>query len=151
MSKSYRPYGKSGTRKGRFVLFHDDMLNSPAFRSLSCQAKCALISLKQRFYGTNNGQISLSCRECATQNKMSRNTAHRALKELEEKGFIQTTSTGWFGTRQASTYRLTMDANKNTLERPTNEWRNWGKSTVSKNSQTVTKNGKDMPYIDTET
>ncbi len=149
MSKSYRPYGKSGTRQGHFILFYDEMLNSPAYRSLSCPAKCILITLKQCFNGYNNGEIALSCRTCASVHKMSKNTAQRALKELEEKGFIETMRPGFFGTRMATTYRLTMDANRGTRELPTNEWRQWGKTSQKTPGQSQNK-ASAMPTNDTE-
>lgn len=150
MKNNYRPYGKSGTRKQQFVLFYNEMLNSPAYRSLSCPAKCALITLKQRFTGYNNGEISLSCRECASLNKMSRNTAQRALKELIEKGFVELMQVGWFGTRQASVYRLTMEANIKSNDRPTNEWKNWGKG-VPKDAHPIPKESQRSPNNKTET
>ncbi|MDL2296063.1 hypothetical protein LJC18_04645 [Lachnospiraceae bacterium OttesenSCG-928-E19] len=150
MAKNIRPYGKSGTRNAHFVLLYDELLNSPAYRSLSCQAKCVLIRIKQRFFGHNNGQISLSCRDCAKLDKISKDTAQRAFLELEEKGFIEIITKGMFGTRMASTFRLTMDTNTGSKEMPTNEWKKWGQKPVLKESHPILNEGQACPQNRTE-
>jgi len=123
-------------KKGHFLVLYDELLDSPAFRSLSNAAVVVLILLKRRFNGRNNGEIALSCRDCAKCAKMSRNTAQLAFTELQDKGFIKLECRGWFGTRQASTYTLTMDSNSGELQQPTNEWKQWGQA-VPKESHIV--------------
>jgi hypothetical protein len=133
MSKipKFRHYGME-QKKSRFVIFHHEILTSPAFMSLSCQAVRVLILLKMRFNGSNNGDISLSCREIARLGNMALNTAKRAFNELEEKGFIKLAVLGSIITCKSSTWLLTTDKN-NTETKSTDEWRNWGKGTVKNN------------------
>jgi hypothetical protein len=91
-----------------FVQLFKYMLKSPAWLGLSCNARAAYIQLALRYDGCNNGMLALSARTLGHELQCDKATAARALIELENAGFIQTTKIGAFARkRQASEYRLT--------------------------------------------
>jgi hypothetical protein len=103
---------KKGRSKGGpvyFRVFHF-VMDTPAWLSLSTAARAAYLQIGRRYNGTNNGTIGLSVRHLAYELKSSRDTASRALRELEDAGFIDTVKTGTFArrNRKASEYRLTV-------------------------------------------
>ena len=98
-------------------------VQSPAWRSLSGPAAKVWVELRSRFNGRNNGHLHLSLEEGAHLLKLGKTTVQRALKELEEKGFIRKTRQGHFYGRMASEYAVT--------DRPLNghvatcDWKRW--------------------------
>ena len=67
-----------------------------------------LCEMRVRFNGFNNGKISLSMDEAARLLGLSKGTVQRALKQLQEFGFIKLAKVGrWYG-RQASSWTITM-------------------------------------------
>lgn len=93
-----------------FVQLYRYMVQSPAWLGLSCPARAAYVQLASRYNGANNGSIGLSVRILAAELIVSRNTAARALVELEDADFIETTFYASFTlakNRKASEYRLT--------------------------------------------
>ena len=116
-------YGKE-TIKGQFVCLPFNFLDSLAYKYLSNAAVCAFIQIKRRFNGANNGDITVSCRQIASVCQMSRNTASRALAELQAKGIIKKTHQGIFGMRIASKWKLNTDKNVGE-NRPSDEWKAW--------------------------
>lgn len=81
----------------------------PAWQSLSMNARCLEMELKALYDGTNNGKLFLSIREAAKRLGIADNTASKAFKELEEKGFIKSKQKGSFKwkTRHATSWILT--------------------------------------------
>jgi hypothetical protein len=106
--------GKTKRRKSNgptFVQLFHWMIKTPAWRSLSSNAVVAWVELANRYDGTNNGQLHLSCRELAKlRPPMSRATAARALQELVDTGFVHPTKASGFNVkdrkRQATEYAL---------------------------------------------
>ncbi len=84
------------TGEAKHVRFYEWELRSPAFRSLSCAARCLLLELKRRYTGENNGHISLSMREAA--GLLNRWPSHvpGVFVELESRGFIKPQKRGSF-------------------------------------------------------
>jgi DNA-binding transcriptional regulator YhcF (GntR family) len=109
-----RKHDKSGRSKGRepYVGLPKFMLSSPAWRSLSHAARAAFIEAAAFYRGNNNGYLALAVRTIAERIGSSKDTASRALTELDDKGFIELTRMGTFTRkdRRASEYRLTMHA-----------------------------------------
>ena len=100
-------------------------MDTPAYQSLSPNARCILMELMKRYNGFNNGNVGLGCREAGDAIGRSRNTSMRAFKELEDRGFIKCRELGAFTrkNRMATTWLL---AEYGFLgERPTKEYRNW--------------------------
>lgn len=107
-----RTHNKKGRSKHgpAFVQLHKFMLRTPAWRELSHAARSAYIEVAVIYNGTNNGEIAMAARTLADALACSRNTAARALIELEDAGFLEPTRIGSFArkNRKASEYRLTM-------------------------------------------
>lgn len=133
MAKPKYRYGKE-PRKGHYIGYYDEFINSPAFRSLSNAAVRVLILVRQRYKGSNNGCVSLSCREVERASPMNKSTANRAFKELIEKGFIKTKKQGYFTTGMATEWILTMEPLGD--NHPTNDWKYWSPCKVSVPSKT---------------
>ena len=106
------------------------MLKSKAWRSLSGNAMKVYCELHCRFWGTNNGEITLSFGEAAELLGIGKATVQRALEELVEKGFIERTRRGHFYGRRASTYRLTKE--RTGTEPATRDWEKWRPDTEQK-------------------
>jgi hypothetical protein len=115
--------GRSKKRLGKFVGLGHLMVTSLAFRSLGGRALKYYVELRDRFNGTNNGYLHLSCDEAARLLHMSKATAMRAQRELGEKGFIISTKPGNWYARQAAEWALTDNPWMRNL--PTNAWKNW--------------------------
>lgn len=101
------------------------MLDSPAYRSLSCHARCLLVELGRRYTGENNGNIPMSVREAARLLGAGKNTAQKAFSELEDRGFIRPNVKGafTFKARHATTWILT--EYKHGDERATKDFMKW--------------------------
>ena len=102
--------GINGRRKGepKHIRHYEWMLASSAYRSLSCYARCLLVELYRRYNGGNNGEISMSVREAAELLGCNKDTALKAFRELEERGFIKSNVKGAFTLkeRHATTWIL---------------------------------------------
>jgi hypothetical protein len=80
---------------------------SQAFHELSCEARCALLEILDRYNGTNNGAISLSVRECAySLGTRCKATASRALTAVDDSGLARPQEVGVWRGRRATTWRL---------------------------------------------
>lgn len=102
---------KSGRSKGsgRFVMLTYDILNSPAWEGLSTQARAVLIQIAKRYNGGNNGALAASVRNLASECRINKDTAAKAVKELLNAGFLELAQAGAFSfkKRHAAEYRLT--------------------------------------------
>jgi len=110
--------------KRKFVQIWHEVIQSPAYQSLSVYAKAALIEICDRYNGTNNGRISFSVREIAERLHTGRHQAHRAMADLEEHGLAIRERLGWFSPDHghATEWRITFQP----TEKPaTNEYRTW--------------------------
>jgi hypothetical protein len=68
----------------------NSMLNTAAWKSLGCTARCVYIEIEKRYggLGTNNGRIHYSVREGAAALAVSKTSIAKALRELQDRGFI---------------------------------------------------------------
>ena len=98
------------TGQPRFVQLFHWMLNSPAWKDLDANARAIYVELTRRYNGSNNGRIAYSARQAAADLKISKDTAARAFRSLEDHGFIVCEQRGAFHwkVRHASEYRLTV-------------------------------------------
>ena len=80
---------KKGRGSGRFAMIPFAIMDSDAFNSLSSDSVHVYLRMYRRFNGSNNGYIPFGCREAATQCNISKMTAQRAFKQLEEVGLIE--------------------------------------------------------------
>ncbi len=106
-----------------FVKLTSNLLDSTAWIEASVEARCIYIAIRQRYNGSNNGEISFSCREAASVIHGSKNTASHKLKELVEHGLIKQAIKGQFRNRWASTWILTNEVLDN--QPATHEWKHW--------------------------
>lgn len=96
-----------------FARMTREFMNTPAWRSLSSTAQALYPWLKLEWKGprsNNNGKISLSVRQAAKRLGVTRNTAARALHDLQAKGFVvvtQKASLGIEGEGNAPRFELT--------------------------------------------
>jgi DNA-binding transcriptional MocR family regulator len=81
--------------------------------------------LAQRYNGYNNGEISMSVREAARLLHIAKDTATKAFRELEHKGFIECNQCGSFNWKagKATTWILTEHAFDDEL--PSKEFASW--------------------------
>jgi hypothetical protein len=91
MSKSKASRRARGAKHVRLYLY---MLKTPAWLSLSCQAKCLLIELMALYNGMNNGELYLSVRCASRLLHTGMRQARAAFAELEDRGFIRATRKG---------------------------------------------------------
>lgn len=123
-----RKPGRRVNQKGRSVTeqylpIPYTMARSAAWRSLGGSAIKVYVELRTRYNGSNNGDLSLSLDEGARLLGLGKATIQRALKELEEKGFIKMTKRGqWYG-RMATTWAVTDKPLRGHL--PTHDWKTW--------------------------
>lgn len=124
------------------------MMNTAAWRSLTPSQRSIYIEIAARYTGINNGYISLSVREAAALCHINKDTASRALKVLQERGFIEISAEGAFGhkKRHATEWRLTIEDcdRSNTVAKKT--FANWGK-----NSNLGPNPGRNCPKTGTPT
>src|SRR5918911_4926017 len=85
------------------------MLNSPAYRSLGCEARALLVEMKALYNGRNNGELHMSVRQARKRLGVGRKLAEKALSELQDRGFVAVVQKGSFHckVRFATTWRLT--------------------------------------------
>jgi hypothetical protein len=105
------------------------MLDSPAYLSLSCQARTVLLEIARGHDGTNNGRLGLSIRRASERCNIARGTAARALVELQERGFIDCMTKGAFSRKvlHATEWRLTWWSCDVTGELPSKKFMSWGR------------------------
>lgn len=85
--------GKRRTRLPSFVALTRETMRSDQWRKgLSSSEKVLYMHLKVKYVGYNNGEICLHYSELV--GLMSKGTAWRAFKGLEEKGWIEKTKIG---------------------------------------------------------
>ena len=101
---------KHRSKQQRFVKLFHWMLRGKAWRDLDPVARSIYIELTFRYNGSNNGRIGYSARQAAQDLKISKDTAARGLRSLEEHGFVVVEKRGAFHCkiRHASEYRLTI-------------------------------------------
>jgi hypothetical protein len=107
MSLSYR---KHRDPSQRYVSLRYWLLESQAWRSLSCNARALYLELAKRYNGRNNGRISYGLREAFKALHIGKTAAQAALSQLQDCGFIVRTKKGAFSmkaNREASEWRLT--------------------------------------------
>jgi hypothetical protein len=116
----------NGRRKVEpFTMLRNFLIRSAAFESLDARAKAALLFLKYNYNGSNNGHVHASSRTLARFLHCSKDSALRALTDLEDRGFIKPNQRGSFDykERHAPTWILTDEVYNDDL--PTKEFTRW--------------------------
>jgi hypothetical protein len=99
------------------------VLRSEAYHGLSCYARAALIELRLRYNGINNGMIGLGVRELADALHCSLDTARRALTELDDAKLAHPITGGHWKGKRATEWRLTFYRCDKTGELPVLNWK----------------------------
>ena len=102
-----------GQRRVQIYYWEMDL---PAWRLLSVHGRALLIEFRRKYNGSNNGEIAMSTRDAARLIGCHKDTAVKALRELEEMGWTRRVQTGSFHWkveargrkfRAATTWRIT--------------------------------------------
>jgi len=111
-----------GTNKRQFIQLYRNVKRSTAYHGLGTTARSALIELIDRYNGVNNGHIGLGTRELAYELRCSKDTAARALKELDDAGLAHPTKIGAWRGRKATEWQLTFLRCDKTGDFPKTQW-----------------------------
>ncbi|MDX0112603.1 hypothetical protein GOC07_09985 [Sinorhizobium meliloti] len=84
----------------RFFQMHVWLLDSAAWKAANVYERSLYMELKQRYNGSNNGDIALSRREAEAALNCSDKPVKAAFKGLMEKGFIRVATRGSFHWKQ---------------------------------------------------
>lgn len=112
-NKNTLPNGRN--RTSRFLRLDYALLQSPAYRALSCTARALLVELAMLHNGENNGALYLSVRDGAARLGLSDlEAASKAFAELQEMGFAVCTADAHFRVKaaehsRARCWRLTFE------------------------------------------
>lgn len=135
---------KGGSKKDApHIRLYHWMRDSPAWKATTPEERAIYVELKGLFNGGNNGRIDLSCREAAERTNVHRNTAAKAFKGLEDKGFIKRAgggALGFDGRGIASRWVLTEYGHGGQL--PTKDFMRWQ---PGKNQNPVPVKGQSVP------
>ncbi len=126
---SVKRHDQKGRSKGdpKHTRLYEYMLASEAWRSLSTVERALYLEIKRRYNSKNNGFLAMSAREAGELLLIGKSTAARALRLLEERGFISCARRGGFNCKvsHASLWRLTEAKCDATGELPTKEFMRW--------------------------
>ena len=96
--------GRRVKRYRKFVMLSDEVLDSVEWQDLTSSEMIVYIYIKRYYNGANNGEIQL---HYAAMNKiMANDTLSKAIKGLEQKGWIEKTHLGGMF-RYQSKYKIT--------------------------------------------
>ncbi len=100
--------GRNKGSLGSFVAVERYIMQTIAWRSLTPNAIASYLEVYYGYDGSNNGRILLSSQMLADRLGRNKSTAARALKELEQHGFIECQSKGGFNCKlpHASEWRV---------------------------------------------
>lgn len=109
---------RRGERASSFVMIgRGTLLRSNEWKGLSAAAKILYLYLKAKYNGSNNGQIRLHYSELrGVKGISSPSTISRAIRELEQKGWLEITNLGGLY-RRINEYRLTGTYDDHLIER----------------------------------
>ena len=110
----------------QFVQLINDFRSEPAWRALSCTARVVYVEIKSLYNKQNNGRLMASVRWLADETGISKGAVEKALRDLQEHGFIVQMQGGYLGPEgkgQGTLWRLTEVGYLD--ERPTKDYRNW--------------------------
>lgn len=118
-------------RGDHFTKMFRTVMESNAWSALSIHAQALYPWLKLEWKGpkaNNNGRIGLSVRQAQERLGCSKDTAAKALRDLQAKGFIQVTRPavlGVTGSAKCHLYEITEIAMPGENPRPRNLFREW--------------------------
>lgn len=90
------------TGEARHVRLYQWVHDCPAYQSLSMGARALLVEFMGLYNGYNNGQIYMSVRHAAQRLDCGKNTAHKLIRELIDRGFLRVNVVGAFNMKSAA-------------------------------------------------
>lgn len=119
-----------------FVQLFYLMMDKPAFKTLSPEAKAGYLLFKRRYNGRNNGSIGVSARCMGDWLGKSKSTGARVIRELEGSGFIVCSRASAFSLKikLAAEYRLTEYRCDLTNNLPTRDYEHWNPASKKQNT-----------------
>ena len=131
LKKVVKSLSASSQDPKRFVQLNYLLIKSNAFKEVSGGAFKLYVKVRERFNGVNNGEIGFSVRDASNKLGISRMTASKYFKELEEKGFLKIKEKGSynFKSRHATTWIIT--AERYNHKAPSNDFMSWNKHNAS--------------------
>lgn len=107
MSKNNRKGRSKG--EGRYLRLTHFLMGTPAWRTLNPYGRAAYIEIAALYDGSNNGFLAMGERRLADAMNVTEKTAAKAVKQLEERGFIEIAQKSGFNRkdRRATEFRLT--------------------------------------------
>lgn len=150
MPPRHTPKGRS-KGSGPFVQLHWFMLDSEAWRHLTPAARSVYLEVARAYRGSNNGFLGLSARTAAERCRINKDTACRALQELQDLGFIVCAMRGGFSrkVRHASEWRLTTEKCDRTGETATKAFMRWRPEPTPQRNSRSEKKAVAVPYLRT--
>ena len=121
-------HNQKGRSKGeRHLRLTHFMMGTPAWLSLPPAERAVYIFVAGRYNGGNNGSIAASVRDVADNCHINKDTATKALRTLEERGFIVRVTPGSFNrkTPHAAEWRLTEWSCDKTRTVATKAYQHW--------------------------
>ena len=93
----------------RFAALFAWEMDTQAYRLMSVYGRSLLLEMRRLYNGSNNAKIGMSVRQAGELLGCTKDTAAKALKELEAKGWMRPVTRGDFNwkARKATTWRLT--------------------------------------------
>jgi len=114
---------KKPRRAGYFILLHEEILASPAYRDLTPAARSLLTEFQRIYRPTRNGHLSISVVNAARLIRVNKDTASKEFRSLAEHGFIILTRGEYWQERLAREWRLTFEPCNG--REPTDDWKRW--------------------------
>jgi len=105
MKSQNRQKTKGRKESGTFLKVPTAVLCCPNYCALSLKAKALILDIGARFNGFNNGDLAAPYSWMQSRGWRSKDTLHRALKELKQAGMIELTRQG--GLHGPSLYAFT--------------------------------------------
>lgn len=98
--------GRNDSPTGRFARLPHEIILSPAYRSLSPNARALLVEMMAMENGQNNGSLWLSIRDAADRiGLVNKESVGKAFKELAGAGLIRMTKEAHFSVKASDTSR----------------------------------------------
>lgn len=110
-------------RTGSHIRKYEVWVSSPAYRDLSCPARCLLDEFQRIYRKGRNGRLVISQRQAAELLGVHKNTATKAFDELVEHGFLALSKGERWQENKAREWRLTIEGTDG--HAPTDDWANW--------------------------
>ena len=131
---------KAYKREGNFFMFHHEIFESDAFRSLDCTARSLLFELLRHYVPSSNEKVYLSVRNAASRLRVNKDTAGKAFSKLRDRGFIVLINHALWQQRLSRIWRLTWQPFKG--REPTDDWRGYKKPEPKKRDSVSQRKGQ---------